>query len=156
MCMFVQAPLCPTTCCINIPQKGILTHDSDAKSIRIQQLRETMISISAEKAALSDAVDACHLRIAQMECVRANDLQGPCQVHFSQRPMHPYATLPSDCILAGRQSVIPVLGNAFRFEHKAVSIGQLSDWPMHGLRIAAITSQSRNHASLLFNEVSCM
>eukprot|EP00892_Ulva_mutabilis_P009839 jgi/Ulvmu1/7227/UM035_0013.1 len=80
------APLHQSTC-VNLPPPSPelrLADSEDGKSIRIQQLRETLVSISSEKADLAEAVAAYERKIAEMEACAV--LQRPCQVDTASSP----------------------------------------------------------------------
>lgn len=77
----VQAPLSLSTC-INQAARNCAasqSDDQDAKSVRIQQLRETLIGVTSEKACLAETLNACQLRIVQLEAQTSRSCLQPYQ-----------------------------------------------------------------------------
>jgi len=89
----------------------------DAKAIRIQQLRETLIVVSSEKAKLADFVDACQIKISQMETERVDKKQVLHQQFLRDDTFYILNLhgIESPCMHAGRQMFLSMLGS-FTFQ----------------------------------------
>lgn len=77
----LQAPLSQSTC-INIASRYCeqrIADGEDAKCIRIQQLRETLISVASEKASLAEALSLCKENILQLEASASLPVRHMCQ-----------------------------------------------------------------------------
>lgn len=73
--------------------------DQDAKSVRIQQLRETLIGVTSEKACLAETLNACQARIVQLEAQTSRSLLQPYQARCQFTKFACSASAASDMLV---------------------------------------------------------